>query len=85
MSGSLRPFDDSRWPDQEGFGECFLCGRWVDPLDPKRGSYDEPPAGPELRIHIPCLNGRDSVGVSIMYHAALNEMSDRQFKLLPRA
>jgi hypothetical protein len=38
MSGE-RPFDDDRWPDQEGFACCFLCGRKVDPRDSNRATY----------------------------------------------
>ena len=38
MAGD-RPFDDDRFPDQEGFACCFLCGRPVDPRDKQRGSY----------------------------------------------
>jgi hypothetical protein len=74
---TLRPFDDGRFPDLEGFADCFLCGRKVDPMDDKRGTYEEPPAGPLLPIHIPCLHGRNSLSVALEYHKALNEMSDR--------
>lgn len=81
MGGAPRPFDDGRFPDADRFADCFLCGRRVDPLDPKRGTYEEPPAGPQLPIHLPCLNGRNSVAVGIAYHVALNEMADRQLAI----
>lgn len=89
MAGT-RPFDDGRFPDAEMFAECFLCGKKVDPLDPKRGTYDEPPAGAELPIHLPCLDehlpppspdGRRKRRLSLLYHIALNEMAERQLAI----
>ena len=31
MAGA-RAFDDARWPDEEGLGDCFLCGKPIDPV-----------------------------------------------------
>ena len=79
-----RPFDDARFPDLEGFAECFLCGRWVDPLDQNRGVYEEPPAGPLLPIHLACAAPYVQGGVvgrarlSREYRRALNVMAIRQ-------
>ena len=80
MAGG-RPFDDARYPDLEGFGDCFLCGRKVDPLERDRGWYDEPPAGPELPIHLKCaepLVNQGEIGkakLSIAYHEAIRTMA----------
>ena len=76
MVGGDRPFDDGRWPDLAGFAECFLCGRWVDPLDPRRGTFAEVPAGPELPIHLPCLDGREMPTVNALYHRSLTTMAE---------
>jgi hypothetical protein len=70
-----RPFDDSRYPDLEGLAECFLCGHWVDPFDGKRGTFEESPAGPRLPIHLPCLEGRRMIAVSLAYHKTLADMA----------
>ena len=79
-AGAPRAFDDARWPDPIGFADCFLCGLPVDPLDANRGSYDEPPAGPPLKLHLPCLNGRTMLSVSFYYRKAIAEMGDFQFR-----
>lgn len=82
MSGS-RPFDDDRYPDEEFFACCFLCGKKVDPADPKRGTYEET-WGCQLPIHRPCLDnvrGEPDLKLtperqlSLLYHVALTEMS----------
>lgn len=82
-----RVFDDGRYPDHESRGDCFLCGRVVDPLDPNRGAYDEPPAGPSLPIHLPCASnlfatlpeGVVKMKLSYLYRTAIHDMSERQF------
>lgn len=85
MAGT-RAFDDGRWGDDEGFAECFICGKKIDPRDPSRGFYSEPPSGPDLAIHVPCaarihpprgMLKREVL--SIEYHKALNQMVDRQY------
>lgn len=70
-----RPFDDERWPSLEGLADCFVCGRAVDPRDANRGTWEEPPAGPRLPIHLRCLNDRQPQLVSHLYHKALDDMS----------
>src|SRR5882762_10302823 len=58
MAGT-RVFDDDRWPDNEGYACCFLCGRKVDPSDPHRASYSSnAAAGGFLPAHGQCLSAR---------------------------
>ena len=82
MAGD-RAFDDERWPDPDGKADCFLCGKVVDPLDPKRGTYSINPPDIRIPIHVPCVvpyfNGDQlSVKVEILYRKALDDMHDRQ-------
>lgn len=83
MSGN-RAFDDDRFPDAEGFAVCFLCGRKVDPRDPKRGTYEIAPAGCQVPIHLPCaaafLAHRHEIELEITYLAALDQMADANLK-----
>lgn len=76
MTGS-RPFDDDRWPDEEGFACCFICGRKVDPSDPNRGTYEIFPAGVKAPIHVPCaaklISEGGPLGIEIRYRAFLDE------------
>lgn len=85
MSGH-RPFEDARFPDAEGFAECFLCGNKVDPRDPRRGTYEVSPAGSQAPIHLPCAakfiaQHRDHE-LEIAYRKSLVEMSDFAMKQL---
>ena len=77
MSGE-RPFDDDRYPDEEGFGACFICGKKVDPRDPKRGTYELFPAGCQVPIHVPCAGAflaiRGPMHLEILYRSTINEM-----------
>lgn len=80
MSGE-RPFDDDRWPDEEGFACCFMCGRKVDPRDPKRGSYTmNARACDGLPAHLDCLFGQDIMRVQVAFMQALNQMTDANAK-----
>lgn len=80
MAGT-RPFDDDRWPDQENFACCFICGKKVDPKDPRRGSYTGNAAACEpLPIHLPCLDGRHIWEIRIAFMTALNQMGDANAK-----
>lgn len=73
--GGERPFDDDRWPDEEGFAVCFMCGRKVDPRDPARGSYTgNVKACEPLPIHLPCVDGIDITVVLAAFMAAINQM-----------
>lgn len=83
MAGT-RDFDDGRWPDQEGFAECFLCGRKVDPLDPLRGSYTpNAKAFSGLPAHLPCLETAldNPLRLETIALATLSEMADAQIRL----
>jgi hypothetical protein len=81
MSGE-RAFDDDRWPDQEGFSVCFLCGRPVDPRDPDRGSYTaRADSCDPLPIHLSCADaalrepgGGDGTRIMHAFMTAINEM-----------
>ena len=85
MSGE-RAFDDDRWPDQEGFAHCFLCGRKVDPRDPHRGSYTAKHlACDPMPIHVPCIvpyfhDGQLDQQVTTLFCHALYEMRDANLK-----
>lgn len=82
MSGE-RPFDDDRWPDEEGFACCFLCGRKVDPRDPQRGTYTPNAAACEpLPAHLSCLAGDSNhmVRVQVAAMTAINQMSAATIK-----
>jgi hypothetical protein len=80
MSGE-RPFDDDRWPDQEGFACCFMCGKRVDPRDPSRGSYTiNAKACEPIPCHLDCVFGQDMMRVQVAFMAAINEMTDVQIK-----
>ena len=83
---SSRPFDDDRYPDQEGFGACFICGKKVDPLDPNRGTYEVAPSGCQVPIHVPCaarfLSSRPEHELEILYRKALDEMADFNLRAL---
>jgi hypothetical protein len=71
MSGE-RAFDDDRWPDEETKACCFLCGRIVDPRDPKRGTYTPNVSACEpLPIHIPCL---DNVPITEVHRIAVRAL-----------
>jgi hypothetical protein len=79
--GGERPFDDDRWPDQEGFAVCFLCGRRVDPRDSHRGTYTSNASACEpLPLHLPCLDGRDMLQVETAFMRALLQMGDANAK-----
>lgn len=87
MAGT-RPFDDARFPDQEGFAECFLCGRKVDPLDPMRGRYTpNANAFDGLPAHLACLEVaiKNPIQLEAIALKALNEMGDVQMKRQLRA
>ena len=74
MAGT-RAFDDDRWPDQEMFANCCYCGKKVDPRDPRRGTHEEAPAGPQLPIHLACADNLTPARRTWLYHRALNEMA----------
>ena len=85
MAGD-RPFDDERWPDQEGFADCFMCGRKIDPLDPQRGTYTANARACEpLPAHLDCLFGANQMRVYVAFMTALNVMTDAQIKAFRRA
>lgn len=85
MSGK-RPFDDDRFPDQEGYACCFLCGRKVDPRDPHRGGYTAKASACQvLPIHVPCIASYfhgDVLDpqVEVLFYRALHEMTDANMK-----
>lgn len=80
MSGP-RSFDDDRWPDEENFACCFLCGRKVDPRDKNRGSYTmNNRACSPLPLHLTCLNDLPIETIQIRFMEALNQMSDANAK-----
>lgn len=85
MSGE-RPFDDDRWPDEEGFACCFMCGKKVDPRDPGRGTFTMNAAACELiPAHLSCLEGyggdqQKTDQVQIAYMTALNQMGQEQVR-----
>jgi len=87
----LRPFDDGRWPDLEGFADCFLCGRKIDPLDPQRGSYTaNARAAQPLPAHLSCLEGclsldPTSIRLQTIFLTALTAMADANAKAMLRA
>lgn len=89
MSGA-RPFDDDRWPDQEGFACCFVCGKKVDPRDPRRGTFTMNAAACEpIPAHLDCLEGfggdeDKTVRIQIAFMTAINEMSTDQIKRFRR-
>lgn len=75
MAGK-REFDDARSEDQEGFSECFLCGFPVAPGDPASGTYGlRGKHAPQLRIHVPCLDGRDMMAVASAYRRTINDFA----------
>jgi hypothetical protein len=84
-----RAFDDDRWPDQEGFAVCFLCGRRVDPRDPNRGTYTpNAKACESLVAHVtPCLQDAvaDPDRLMALAMTALSQMSDLALKGAQRA
>jgi hypothetical protein len=83
MSGE-RPFDDARWPDEEGFADCFMCGKKIDPKDPRRGSYTINHLGCEpLPAHLDCLS-TNVLRVQVAFMAAINTMTDENVKRLRR-
>lgn len=76
MSGE-RPFDDARWPDEEGFADCFMCGKKIDPLDPRRCSYTINHLGCEpLPAHGDCLFGGNVLRIQTAFMTAINTMTD---------
>jgi len=85
MSGE-RPFDDDRWPDEEGFACCFVCGRKVDPRDPFRGTFTMNARSCEaIPAHLDCLEGfggdeEKTVRIQVAFMTAINEMSREQIK-----
>lgn len=80
MSGE-RPFDDDRWPDEEGSAHCFMCGKKVDPLDKHRVTYTMNASACEpLPAHGDCVFGADIMRVQVAFMAALTEMGDANAK-----
>lgn len=83
---SDRPFDDDRWPNEEGKACCFLCGKPVDPLDPKRGTYTPNVNACEaLPIHIPCLDNVPITSVQRIAVRALLQMGEANAKRMREA
>lgn len=81
--GGDRPFDDDRWPDQEGFASCFMCGRKVDPRDPTRCTYSpNAPSCEFLPAHQSCLAGdsQHMERVRIAAMTALNQMGSEAIR-----
>jgi len=78
MSGH-RPFDDDRFMDAEGFGACFICGKKVDPSDPKGGTYEIAPSGCQVPIHLPCAGAflafNGPTQLEILYRSTIGEMA----------
>jgi hypothetical protein len=89
MSGE-RPFDDDRWPDEEGFAWCFKCGKKIDPLDSKRCTFTMNVRACEpIPAHQDCLEGyggdsHKTLQIQVAYMTALNEMSVQQIRRLRR-
>lgn len=81
--GGDRPFDDDRFADEDGHACCFMCGRPVDPRDPKRCSYTPNARACEpLPAHQSCLAG-DSLHmerVRIAAMTAFNQMGSENIK-----
>jgi hypothetical protein len=75
-----RPFDDDRWPDEEGFAVCFLCGHKIDPRDPNRGTYTPNAKSCEpIPAHLsPCLeNGvKDSMSLLRLQASAMQALME---------
>lgn len=85
MSGE-RPFDDARWPDEEGFADCFMCGKKIDPRDPRRCTYSINAAACEpLPAHGDCLFGQDIFRVQVAFMTAINAMTDFQAQKMREA
>lgn len=83
MSGE-RPFDDGRWPDEEGYADCFMCGKKIDPRDPSRCSYSINAAACEpLPAHRLCL--QDIFRVQVAFIQAINTMTDEQARRMRAA
>lgn len=82
--GGDRPFDDDRFPDQDGHACCFLCGKKVDPRDPLRGTYTPNAKACEpLPAHLtPCLEEavKDPVRLAVTAMSALQQMGDANVK-----
>lgn len=88
MSGE-RAFDDDRWPDEEGFACCFMCGRKIDPLDPARGTYGTYVGGvafhEPLPLHVPCADGVEPTRIEVAYRTAMNQMGENAAKRMRAA
>jgi hypothetical protein len=83
VSGSPRAFDDGRFPDADGRAECFLCGRKIDPLDPRRGGYTPNHlAFDGLPAHLDCLEREvhDPMRLQAIALAALVQMTETEAK-----
>jgi len=92
VSGATRPFDDGHWPaDYSGKADCFLCGKKVDPLDPRRGTYTANAQACEpLPAHLGCLEEglrEDPTGMRVWtaFMGALNTMTGANAQALRRA
>lgn len=84
MSGE-RPFDDARWPDEEGFADCFMCGKKIDPLDKNRCKYTINHLGCEpLPAHGNCLFDQRIEVVQTSFIQAINTMTDEQARRMCR-
>lgn len=88
MSGPERAFDDGRFPDLDGHADCFLCGRKMDPNDPRRGSYTPNNAAFDgLPMHLPCVDEvahGDPLRLQVLALAALTTMTEANAKRLMR-
>lgn len=81
MSGNERAFDDGRFPDEEGYADCFICGKKIDPRDPKRGTYTmNRSAFDGLPCHLPCVFGQEIERTQVAFMCAMNTMSDANMK-----
>lgn len=84
--GGDRPFDDDRFPDEEGHACCFICGRKVDPSDPQRGSYTPNAAAAcFIPIHLPCASAMlaqqgGDVRLRVLGASAYNQMGEYQMR-----
>lgn len=75
MSGE-RPFDDDRYPDEEGFACCFMCGKKVDPRDRDRVAYQLNAYVNPLPAHGNCIFGANMFIVQTAFLTAYQQMTD---------
>ena len=78
-----RAFDDARWPDAEGFADCFICGHPVDPASKKRVEVAVTPLGSprglDLDVRLPaheqCAKDTPRQRRAVLHQQALDRMA----------